>query len=72
MSIVGPDYDELKKYNLAEIYSPTPVPVAKEAPEPVSHQENSMAQPEITATTTAEMPSTGAVLKPRQCMWGES
>lgn len=24
MSVVGSDYDELKQYNLAEIYDPTP------------------------------------------------
>jgi tRNA acetyltransferase TAN1 len=24
MSVVGRDYDELKRYNLAEIYHPTP------------------------------------------------
>ncbi|KAG5296665.1 THUMP domain-containing protein [Histoplasma ohiense] len=26
MSVVGPDYDALKRYNLAEIYNPTPKP----------------------------------------------
>ncbi|KLJ12792.1 hypothetical protein EMPG_12211 [Blastomyces silverae] len=26
MSVVGPDYDELKRYNLSEIYDPTPKP----------------------------------------------
>lgn len=26
MSVVEGDYDELKRYNLAEIYSPTPRP----------------------------------------------
>ncbi|KAI5304410.1 hypothetical protein KEM56_006529 [Ascosphaera pollenicola] len=26
MSVVGKDYDEMKKYNLAEIYNPTPKP----------------------------------------------
>ena len=31
MSVVGSDYDKLKKYNLAEIYQPTPKPI-KEPP----------------------------------------
>lgn len=26
MSVVGSDYEELKRYNLAEIFSPTPRP----------------------------------------------
>lgn len=26
MSVVGNDYDKLKRYNLAEIYDPTPRP----------------------------------------------
>ena len=29
MSVVGSDYDELKQYNLAEIYDPTPKSKAK-------------------------------------------
>ena len=29
MSVVGSDYDELKQYNLAEIYNPTPKLAAK-------------------------------------------
>ncbi len=28
MSVVGHDFEELKKFNLSEIYSPTPKPVA--------------------------------------------
>lgn len=29
MSVVGSDYEELKRYNLAEIYNPTPKPDAR-------------------------------------------
>ncbi len=29
MSVVGSDFDRLKRYNLAEIYDPTPKPAAK-------------------------------------------
>jgi hypothetical protein len=28
MSVVGNDFEELKKFNLAEIYQPTPGPVS--------------------------------------------
>ena len=31
MSVVGGDYDELKKFNLAEIYDPTPQPQSGKA-----------------------------------------
>jgi len=34
MSVVGSDYDQLKRFNLAEIYSPTPLPAPKKDPEP--------------------------------------
>lgn len=30
MSVVGSDYDQLKRYNLAELYDPTPKPEASE------------------------------------------
>ena len=33
MSVVGGDYDQLKRYNLAELYSPTPKPQASEKKE---------------------------------------
>ncbi|KAL1964081.1 hypothetical protein VTN77DRAFT_7499 [Rasamsonia byssochlamydoides] len=33
MSVVGSDYDKLKRFNLAEIYSPTPKPQASRQPE---------------------------------------
>lgn len=33
MSVVGGDYDQLKRYNLAELYSPTPKPQAPEKKE---------------------------------------
>ncbi|PGH30308.1 tRNA acetyltransferase TAN1 [[Emmonsia] crescens] len=32
MSVVGPDYDDLKRYNLSEIYYPTPKPAPTPAP----------------------------------------
>ncbi|PGH18886.1 hypothetical protein AJ80_04304 [Polytolypa hystricis UAMH7299] len=32
MSVVGPDYEELKRYNLAEIYNPTPKPSTSHEP----------------------------------------
>jgi hypothetical protein len=28
MSVVGNDFEELKKFNLAEIYQPTPKPIS--------------------------------------------
>ncbi len=28
MSVVGGDYEKLKRYNLSEIYEPTPKPVS--------------------------------------------
>lgn len=28
MSVVGSDYEKLKRYNLSEIYEPTPKPVS--------------------------------------------
>lgn len=34
MSVVGSDYDQLKRFNLAEICSPTPLPAPKKDPEP--------------------------------------
>ncbi|KAL1982458.1 hypothetical protein VTN96DRAFT_1305 [Rasamsonia emersonii] len=33
MSVVGSDYDKLKRFNLAELYSPTPKPQASRQPE---------------------------------------
>lgn len=30
MSVVGSDYDKLKRYNISEIYSPTPRPQPKQ------------------------------------------
>jgi tRNA acetyltransferase TAN1 len=30
MSVVGSDYDQLKRFNLAEIYDPAPKPEPKE------------------------------------------
>lgn len=33
MSVVEGDYDQLKRYNLAELYSPTPKPQASEKKE---------------------------------------
>lgn len=32
MSVVGSDYDQLKRFNLAEIYDPAPKPDPKEGP----------------------------------------
>jgi hypothetical protein len=34
MSVVGNDFEELKKFNLAEIYQPTPKPVNTTTPTP--------------------------------------
>ncbi|KAI5286701.1 hypothetical protein KEM54_006581 [Ascosphaera aggregata] len=45
MSVVGKDYDDLRKYNLAEIYNPTP--------RPQNHSEN----PQEAATHSAPLPS---------------
>ena len=33
MSVLGSDYDQLKRYNLAELYSPTPKPQVSGATE---------------------------------------
>jgi len=32
MSVVGNDFEELKKFNLAEIYQPTPKPMSTVTP----------------------------------------
>jgi hypothetical protein len=34
MSVVGSDFEELKKFNLAEIYQPTPKPIDMTTPTP--------------------------------------
>jgi tRNA acetyltransferase TAN1 len=34
MSVVGNDFEKLKKFNLAEIFEPTPLPTPKAEPEP--------------------------------------
>lgn len=31
MSVVGSDYDKLKRFNLAELYEPTPKPTPPDA-----------------------------------------
>lgn len=33
MSVVGSDYDQLKRFNLAELYNPSPKPQASETAE---------------------------------------
>jgi hypothetical protein len=42
MSVVGNDFEELKRFNLAEIYQPTPQPISTAMPPP---QENRDASP---------------------------
>jgi hypothetical protein len=34
MSVVGNDFEELKRFNLAEIYQPTPQPIGTAMPPP--------------------------------------
>jgi len=34
MSVVGNDFEELKRFNLAEIYQPTPQPISTAMPPP--------------------------------------
>jgi hypothetical protein len=33
MSVVGNDFEKLKRFNLAEIFEPTPLPAPKAEPE---------------------------------------
>lgn len=46
MSVVGSDYDKLKRYNISEIYSPTPRPQPKqiESKEPEQQKQQQQEQ----------------------------
>ncbi len=64
MSVVGPDFEELKQYNLAEIYDPTPKPNAEKSKPPpnTSAGENDLPsapivgkrEPTLTPTPTSD------------------
>ncbi|PGG99479.1 tRNA acetyltransferase TAN1 [Blastomyces parvus] len=64
MSVVGPDYDELKRYNLSEIYDPTPKPgpppkpssASASAPVPAAVVEKSNTPAGAEADATAPIP----------------
>ncbi|EEQ84055.2 THUMP domain-containing protein [Blastomyces dermatitidis ER-3] len=66
MSVVGPDYDELKRYNLSEIYDPTPKPGPKPSPAPApasvsaasADESNMPAGADTAADATADIDST--------------
>ncbi|OJD20839.1 hypothetical protein ACJ73_07824 [Blastomyces percursus] len=68
MSVVGPDYDELKRYNLSEIYDPTPKPGPKPSSAPVppaaAPVEKGIA-PANTADATAPTPAIPAAVEER-------
>jgi tRNA acetyltransferase TAN1 len=54
MSVVGNEYEKLKRYNLAEIYQPTPKPVAKVTATEEKDQANS-AVTTVTASNPEEI-----------------
>ena len=59
MSVVGSDFDELKQFNLAEIYDPTPKPKVEKGhptPKPDTRQIQSPSTPIVGSINPAPLP----------------
>ena len=62
MSVVGRDYDELKQYNLAEIYDPTSKLEAKTSSGPAPKVENKDDNPHSNVTVNVPRPKDDLII----------
>lgn len=64
MSVVGSDFEELRQFNLAELYDPTPKPDAEKSDITPKEEERDNSNPEANPEAEKDMKTTAEEAKP--------